>query len=295
MKTDLSHLPSAKADFLKKTAELIVKEAEKAGQQIAYVILFGSYARGDWVHEYFHPGDGEGPYVSDYDIMVIPKNSCENKYDLWRKIERKIDNINDDDPRISLFVHNIKFFNNQLKENEYFYADVKKEGIVLYDSGKYKLAEAKLFTPLERQQKSQDKFDYWYKKSTSLLCKVNLDEEADLEMRKIEAFLLHQVTESIYTAAMLVYTDYMPKIHNITILGDLIAQKDQNFLKAFSKETEYDKHIFDLLQRAYIDSRYSMFYQISAKELADMTKKVRDFQGFTKKLCESKIESLAHE
>jgi predicted nucleotidyltransferase len=47
MKTSLSHLPQNKQDELKEITQMII---EKVPAEM--IILFGSYARGDWVEDY---------------------------------------------------------------------------------------------------------------------------------------------------------------------------------------------------------------------------------------------------
>jgi len=42
---------------------------------------------------------------------------------------------------ISPIVHDIDFINRRLEKAQYFFSDIKKQGIVLYDSGQLKLKE----------------------------------------------------------------------------------------------------------------------------------------------------------
>ena len=75
MKSGLEHLPEAKRRELERVVEILFSEFEaaiaggkaefKRQGQILKVILFGSYARGDWVD------DPVGGYVSDYDLLVV--------------------------------------------------------------------------------------------------------------------------------------------------------------------------------------------------------------------------------
>ena len=60
MKTDLDHLPERKREQVTAIAAVV-----RANAPVDMVILFGSYARGDWVEDL-----GTG-YFSDYDLMAI--------------------------------------------------------------------------------------------------------------------------------------------------------------------------------------------------------------------------------
>lgn len=42
-------------------------------------------------------------------------------------------------PPVSMITYTIERVNYMLTDNEYFLKDIKKEGIILYDSGKYEL------------------------------------------------------------------------------------------------------------------------------------------------------------
>ena len=75
MKSSLDHLPKAKRDELAFVVELIREGFAEAISrrsmpryqkgQVLKIILFGSYARGDWVE------DPKGRYFSDYDLLVV--------------------------------------------------------------------------------------------------------------------------------------------------------------------------------------------------------------------------------
>jgi len=60
MKTSLDHLPPAKRDPIAAIAALL-----QAGAPVEILILFGSYARGDWVD------DPLTKYVSDFDVRSV--------------------------------------------------------------------------------------------------------------------------------------------------------------------------------------------------------------------------------
>ena len=64
-----------------------------------------------------------------------------DKVKLWSKIEDRARRITKP-TSLSLLVHDIRDVNEQLEKGFYFFSDIKKEGIVIYDSGRYPLAEA---------------------------------------------------------------------------------------------------------------------------------------------------------
>ncbi|WP_459874071.1 nucleotidyltransferase domain-containing protein, partial [Endothiovibrio diazotrophicus] len=60
LKTSLDHLPEAKRHQLRRITECICQSVP-----LDRLVLFGSYARGDWVE------DPANRYFSDYDLLVV--------------------------------------------------------------------------------------------------------------------------------------------------------------------------------------------------------------------------------
>ncbi|MDD5728758.1 MAG: nucleotidyltransferase domain-containing protein, partial [Victivallales bacterium] len=86
MKESLSHLPEHKRNELKKLVEIIPEMIDAE-----FVILFGSYARGDWVEDKSIGEDGNlNEYRSDYDILIVAKGPRRYERDNFpQRIEKK--------------------------------------------------------------------------------------------------------------------------------------------------------------------------------------------------------------
>src|SRR3954464_12048867 len=178
MKTSLDHLPEAKRLKLRLMTDLIRREA-----QVEMVILFGSYARGDWVE------DPVGGYFSDFDVLLIVKTrKMAEKHNLWSKVENRARGFTQP-TSLSLIVHDIKDVNEQLEKGFYFFSDIKKEGILIYDSGQFHLADAKEHTPAERRAHAQAWFEQWFESAGDF---YQAFEDGFARGRyKLAAFLLH--------------------------------------------------------------------------------------------------------
>ncbi|WP_459867867.1 nucleotidyltransferase domain-containing protein, partial [Endothiovibrio diazotrophicus] len=151
-KAELAHLPEAKADRLRRIARWICEVVP-----VDWVILFGSYARGDWVE------DPETGYASDYDLLVIPSEpSLTDNTRLWARLERDLRALADPIP-VTLLVHPLKEVNDHLRQGQYFFTDIVKEGIALRDANRTSLAIPPSFIPPEQRLK-QASFDlnYWF-------------------------------------------------------------------------------------------------------------------------------------
>jgi predicted nucleotidyltransferase/HEPN domain-containing protein len=279
MKTSLDHLPEKKQHQLRALAELIRKEAP-----IEMVILFGSFARGDWVE------DPVGGYFSDFDVLVIVKTpTMVDKVQLWSKIEDRARRITKP-TSLSLIVHDIKDVNEQLEKGFYFFSDIKKEGILIYDSGQFHLAEAKERTPAERTATAQMWFDQWFKSASEFYGFFEFG--VNQGFYSASAFQLHQATERLYHCALLVLTAYKPKLHNIEDLGKRAGDLHPALRNVFPRSTPEEDHLFKLLKRAYVDARYDPNYVITREELEAIAVHVRELRSRVEVVCRERLAAM---
>jgi len=287
MKSSLTHLPYRKREEIKEITSIIKENAD-----VEMIILFGSYARGNWVEDIYTEGHITYEYKSDYDILVIVKTHSQvRKLSLWRKIRSLVGRWSATHPRLSMIVHDIQEVNQALSRKHYFFTDVKKEGVLLYDSKRFELAKAQKLTSEERKQIAQADFKYWFKSASYFFdnFKVNLEKRR----YNIAAFELHQATERFYITALLVFTHYKPKEHDIEILGKQVDNLDPHFLSIFPRSTPEEDRLFELLKKAYIDARYNPKYKITRKELEYLAERVKKLQRVTKAICRERIEGYA--
>ena len=286
MKTDLTHLPKEKLEELNLVTN-IIRDAADTG----LIILFGSYARGDWVSDRYKEGHITYEYISDYDILVVVKGEKLSKnFGLWNDVEQKIKTSSVIKTPVSLVIDTIHFVNEKLKEGNYFYIDIKNEGLILYDSGEYNLAEPKKLTAPEVSANAKRDFDFWFKKSQSFLKDFNHNIE-DKELNNA-AFHLHQVAETLYVATLLVFTGYKPKTHNLEKLRSLVIQETKNLEDIFKVRSQEDRAIFDKLVRAYVDARYRPDYEITLEELEYLAERISELEKAVHSTCLDKITSL---
>ncbi len=278
MKASVDHLPEKKRAKLAAMAEKIRAEAPAAGM----VVLFGSHARGDWVE------DPETGYRSDYDLLVVvesPEVAADDA--LWARVEAAIRPIAEPSP-LTLIVHDFRELNQQIRRGQFFFAELWAQGVVLYDSKRFQLARPKGATPEERKALTEEYFESWFTSAGTFFKTFRfLLGEGDF---KIAAFQLHQATERYFAAALLVFTGTKPLSHDLEALGKLVAPLHPLLAEPFPRATEKDDRLFKLLKKAYIESRYSKSYKITAEELATLGERVKDLAGRVERACREKIE-----
>ena len=161
----LNQLPQTKQEELNLLTKLlsIFKEVEM-------VLLFGSYARGNWTEDQYIEKGITYEYRSDYDILVVlTHEDLKQKFRIEDKVKTELTNTGKVKTPVSLIFHSIKHLNKALTIGNYFFKDIKEEGKVLYDSQKFKLATPKKLTAKQYQQKALEHFDQWFESANEFL------------------------------------------------------------------------------------------------------------------------------
>jgi HEPN domain-containing protein/predicted nucleotidyltransferase len=241
MKTSLEHLPQHKQAQLRAITEALCSFAP-----VDLVILFGSYARGDWVE------DLENGYFSDYDILVVVKDAKVAADDmLWARASQRLLSMTGRVP-VTLLVHDLKHVNLEIRTGQYFFSDIVLEGVVLYRTGSTQLAKPKAMNTTERLRLGERSFRYWYHSATEFWHgSAYYAARGELPAA---AFLLHQAAERYFHAVLLVYTNYKPKTHDIELLANQTAPLHASLVPVLPRTEPEDERLFKLLKRAYIEA-----------------------------------------
>ncbi|GAL87494.1 DNA polymerase beta domain-containing protein [Sporocytophaga myxococcoides] len=285
MKTSLELLPEHKREELKLITDHIVEQ-----MQPDYVLLFGSYARGNWVEdEYTEDGILYG-YKSDYDILVVTETKLDNALsNKWRELEKYVSQLHTTAP-VNLIHHSWGYLKRELAHGSYFFIDVVKEGIILYDNGRNidsPIAVPEFIDPEKVKARAKEEYDLWFESAGEFL--IDFNNAFQRESYKKAAFELHQATERYYTALLLVFTGYKEKIHDIEELGSQVEAISADFKNVFPRLTPEQDERFKLLKKAYIDARYKKSYSISKEDLEYLSERVEVLRDLVKTKCEERI------
>lgn len=300
MTNDLDHLPHAKRHELAFVVDVIRKGFAFAigrrtmpklrGGRLLKIILFGSYARGDWVE------DPVGRYFSDYDLLVVvDREELTDVPEFWAKTEEQLlqelaSGRNLRTP-VSLIYHSLDDVNEKLRLGRYFFMDIVREGVVLFEEPGHPFAEPKPLSPAEALRESRDYFEEWFESAQNFF---RLSQEARRSgMLKEAAFLLHQATERFYHCLFLVRTLYSPKTHNLNQLRQLAEAMEPRLKEVWPRTTKFERRCYELLRDAYVKARYSRHYRITDEQLAWLSSRVEMLQAIVRQLCEARLAELA--
>jgi predicted nucleotidyltransferase/HEPN domain-containing protein len=293
MNHNLDHLPASRQNNLAHIVTVLRDEFEqvtgfadgkKKHGRILKIILFGSHATGKWVNK---PAHG---YVSDYDILVIVnQNELVEEYKIWDTAEDRIA-LRVRQP-INILVHTLEEVNDALVKGQYFFTDIRREGIVLYEGDKRELAQPGKLSPEESKIIARKDYGHWFDSANEFL----IDYNACLERGSLPkaAFELHQAAERYYACLLLVLTNYKPYSHNLKRLNALAILQDARIAEVFPQDTKIVRRRFQLLKSAYVDARYSEHYKISQEELIWLGERVARLKELTEMLCQAKIAGFS--
>ena len=295
MKSDLDHLPERQQQELASIRTTLLNEFEAAirqggggtsgwrkGGQVYKIILFGSYARSDWVDE---PDNG---YLSDFDLLVIVSHEkLTDIADYWWVAEDKIQRDQAIGRTVNIIVHSLAEVNQAIGRGEYFWTDILRDGVTLYDLPGHPLATPQPMTDAEARRMAMGYFASWSPKTSEALAGARF--YADRGNRNDAAFLIHQAVERAYICLLLVHTLYFPRSHNIKFLRSLAEDVDQSVIPAWPREAKLDRRRFELLKRAYVEARYSDQYAVTDEDLEALTAAATRLRDLVIASCEARL------
>jgi len=301
MRSDLDHLPAAKQRELERVKAIIFEEFEdalalgtmswKKKGRIDKIILYGSYARGGWVDE---PHTAKG-YRSDFDLLIIVNDKrLTDKVDFWAKLDDRLTRELAIDKTlhtpVNFIVHTLQEVNDGLAHGRYFFMDVARDGIALYEYDDKELHQPKPKTPEQALAMAREYFEEWFPQAMQRFDLSTIAREKGY--LKPAAFDLHQSTEFLYHCVQLVCTFYTPHVHNLGFLRTQAERIDMRLVDAWPRDLKADRARFEKLKEAYVKARYSKHYRISDADLLWLAARVEDLGRAVHSICSERIAEL---
>ena len=292
MKTSINYLPEQKRDELRR----IVKCVLEVLPGCEMIILYGSYARNTYVDYDQRIEYGiRTCFMSDYDILVVT-NTRFQRHVISHILSKATDNYykgmnRNESTTVQFIDESIDDLNKAIDKNRYFYTDIKREGIMLYNSGRYKLARRRKQNYREIKELAEEYYNERFERGNEFLLGAIFYNEQGLH--KMASFNLHQACENYYNSIILTFTLYSPKEHSLIKLSARAKTHSLESSKAFPRNTEEEKRLFDLLQDAYVQARYSLHFRITQEDIEALIPKVELLRDIARQCCEERIKVYA--
>ncbi|OHV77125.1 nucleotidyltransferase and HEPN domain-containing protein [Rhizobium sp. LCM 4573] len=296
MKSSLEHLPEKKQRELARVVEIIHEEfadtlagssaAFKTRGRILKIILFGSYARGTFVDE---PHTMKG-YRSDYDILVIVSSKKLAEPQIWDKATDRLMWDKGVSTPVGLIVHGAREVNNFLADGQYFFVDILREGIVLYELDDRPLAEPRRLSPADALRVAKEHFER-QSQSAKYFCHLARYAISDGQPNHA-AFNLHQAVETAYSCLLLTLTNYSPPSHNLKFLRGLAEDHDRRLIEAWPRDQHRFTAWYNILNEAYVKARYSKHFEITEEALAWLLERTEHLHRLVEAICKERLVEL---
>lgn len=292
MKTSINYLPKQKRDDLRRIVACVLEVLPDCEM----IILYGSYARNTYVDYDQRIEYGlRTCFMSDYDILVVTKTRFQSPV-MNHILNKATDNYYKGKNRfestsVQFIDESIDDLNKAIDKNRYFYTDIKQEGVMLYNSGRYKLARRRKLNFQEIKELAEEYYKEKFESGNFFLDDAITNREKG--RYKMASFYLHQACENLYNSIILTFTLYSPKEHSLIKLSAKAKTHSLKSSAAFPRDTEEEKRLFDLLQVAYVQARYNLHFCVTKEDIEALIPKVELLRDITQQCCEERINAYA--
>lgn len=299
MTSNLDHLPEAKRQELERVLEILFRAFDEATRnkgarkqgRILKVLLFGSYARGDWVD------DPAGGYKSDYDLLVVVDNDeLTDIADYWTEADARLQQAfeisHDLSAPAQFIVHSLSDVNDQLTRGRPFFTDLVKDGIALYEDEAHPFAKPAKLSPQAAHDEAVANFEQWFPSAGQFLETGEDHLGKGAAWSNKAAFELHQAAERFYHCVLLTMTLYSTKSHNLNFLRGQAERVAPELIPVWPRASRAEKRAWELLRRAYVEARFSSKYAISGEELAFLVDRIGELQQRVETSCRAYLEMI---
>lgn len=208
-----------------------------------------------------------------YHVLVLIRRNLETS---CNSVQEKIERVCQTISPVTAFVIEVEQFNAWLSQGHPFACFVTSKSKVLFKDETIDLVDA-VPTDNDTQNKfKQEAYTRGLNQVNEFLAGTDLF--IVRKQNKMAAFMLHQAAESALLTILKTSIGLSVNSHNLDKLVRYCALVTENVADIFKRNSENEKRLFTLLQRAYIETRYREDYAIKTPDLLDLTDKVKKLQ-----------------
>jgi hypothetical protein len=149
-------------------------------------------------------------FFNQFEFLVILLNSNpKQEVELLDKIEQRCEKVT----RITVIVHDAAYIKKELSNGSLFFSSILKEGVIIHDARRVVFPPVTPTNLKEVLRVAESDYSRWGRQAHAFL--LSAEYMRTVNEIRVALFLLHQATESIYTAILLIHRGYKPTTHNI--------------------------------------------------------------------------------
>jgi HEPN domain-containing protein len=280
MNTSLAHLTPVQRRELE-TARRIIIEAVRPEK----IILFGIFSVEADARSF---AERLPPGIGAYDLLVVTSQGDRHSdYELQDIIENRCR----DQVAVTALVHDIGYVNRRIAEGQYFFTQIRREAILLYDAGRTPLSKTAECDLAQVRQTAERDFERWRRQSTAFFRSAEFNVGAG--EWKVVLFMLHQAAEQIYQAILLAFMGYKPTTHNLDKLRRYTNRFSVELACLFPRNSDEEDRLFRLLLSGYVDARYKEDFAVAEHDARLLTGRVGELLEIAERVCGNRLLSLS--
>lgn len=236
---------------------------------VVRIFLLGSRLVKYSTDSVFSPESLTDESTDHYYLLVLIKRTHEASYKiLHERIETTCLSI----CPVTAIVLEFEQFNQWLQEEHDFAYQVRTKSTLLFEDLSVSFGDVKEVAPDTIKASRQAA----HSKGLNLMQEflAGADMYRIRKQNKMAAFMLHQATEFGLHAILKISTGLCVNSHNLDKLIRYCSIANSNVSKLFNRRIENENRLFQLLQRAYIETRYKETYTINNSDLLEITHKI---------------------
>lgn len=251
--------------YQQQLVDLILKAAKPD-----MIFLLGASLHRRRTESIFNPSAPSSQHISDYILLILIQDLSNRELHEWQdKIENHCKSL----MPVTTIVLQTATFEEWLKTGHRFALTVCQLGVPIYDSGNLSWAISQSVSNTASDKGCERQHAEGLTKAKEFLAGSEL-----FQVRKqnpMAAFMLHQSAEQSLRTLLKTGTGFHVNTHSIERLLRYASLVSYQLPDVFPQKTDQEKRLFNLLQKAYIDTRYKEEYKINSDDLLRLTNKVR--------------------
>lgn len=222
-----------------------------------------------------------------FDLLAVIPHTAQTSFAYYEQV---ISMANIEDAVINVSLHKEEMIQQQLKEGHIYYSIVCNKENMVYKNKSFELPEQNTAALKELAEKAITEFNTAHKKADSFLQgAANYRGEHEKEMA---AFMLQQAVELTLRGLITALLGNCAKTHCLRELQKPLKRCAPEIRYLFSADAAEESRLITLLEKAYIESRYSSQLVISDKDIDILTEVAEELHEKVKVLFEEKMKRL---
>ncbi len=203
----------------------------------------------------------------DMDVLIVIQPSDKHRE---HELVEMVNQLNTVALRLVPLIHNSNAVKEAMRSGNRFFRCVFGNGVLVYQSTSFQRSEIPIIT--SDMKKVSRIWQYHHTLARQFLAGAQFHLKAG--QYSLTAFMLHQATERICSAAIQDLLGYRVTTHNINRLLSLTENISVSISEIFPRSSEEEKASFGLLSQAYSHVRYNESFEISENQATELYHRV---------------------